>query len=363
MSHAYRAVGWNPQKKRYDLAILLGVLTYLGAFVGVGAALEPGATAESLMIRGAGTLALVLLHVILCIGPLCRFDTRFLPLLYNRRHLGVVMFVLALAHGGLATLLYHTASAVNPIVSVLAGGGGWSSLADFPFQPLGFAALLILALMATTSHDFWLAQLTPPVWKALHMLVYAAYALVIAHVALGVLAAEASPVLAGMLGVGVLTVGALHLAAATRESRTDARLQRATRPAGDAPGAPGLDATGSVTAGMVDVAALAELVEGEGHAALVAGERVAVFLHDGKVSAVSGVCQHQNGPLAEGRVIDGCITCPWHGYQYEPETGCSPPPFDERIPTFRVAVRGGRVFVASVPLPAGTRVEPARMPA
>jgi nitrite reductase/ring-hydroxylating ferredoxin subunit len=29
----------------------------------------------------------------------------------------------------------------------------------------------------------------------------------------------------------------------------------------------------------------------------------------------------QNGPLGEGRIVDGCITCPWHGYQYRPDTG------------------------------------------
>jgi hypothetical protein len=47
------------------------------------------------------------------------------------------------------------------------------------------AALLILLLMAATSHDFWLKNLTAPVWKRLHMLVYAAYALLLAHLLLG----------------------------------------------------------------------------------------------------------------------------------------------------------------------------------
>jgi len=49
--------------------------------------IHPNATAETLLIRGFGTARLLLLHVILCIGPLCRLDRRFLPLLYNRRHL------------------------------------------------------------------------------------------------------------------------------------------------------------------------------------------------------------------------------------------------------------------------------------
>lgn len=91
----------------------------------------------------------------------------------------------------------------------------------------------------------------------------------------------------------------------------------------------------------------------------VSGERVAVFRDDQRIMAVSNVCQHQNGPLGEGRIIDGMITCPWHGYQYLPENGCSPPPFTEKIPTFQVQIREGSIWVKSLPLPAGTAVEPA----
>ena len=89
---------------------------------------------------------------------------------------------------------------------------------------------------------------------------------------------------------------------------------------------------------------------------------MAIFKYDGKISAVSNACQHQNGPLGEGKIVDGCITCPWHGFQYAPETGASPPPFTEKIPTFRVKVADGRVLVDPTPNPAGTAVEPARIP-
>jgi len=91
------------------------------------------------------------------------------------------------------------------------------------------------------------------------------------------------------------------------------------------------------------------------------GERVAVFRYDGKISAVSNVCRHQNGPLGEGRIVDGCITCPWHGYQYLPESGASPPPFTEKVPTFRSRVVGEKVLVHPHAYPPGTPVEPARI--
>ena len=63
------------------------------------------------------------------------------------------------------------------------------------------------------------------------------------------------------------------------------------------------------------------------------GERIAVFRDGTQVGALSNLCAHQNGPLGEGRVIDGCVTCPWHGYQYRPEDGCSPPPGWRPTPT------------------------------
>src|SRR5690606_22288973 len=91
---------------------------------------------------------------------------------------------------------------------------------------------------------------------------------------------------------------------------------------------------------------------------MVGGERIAVFRHEGTLSCVSNVCAHQNGPLGEGTIVDGCITCPWHGYQYRPEDGQSPPPFTEKIPTFNLRVIEGRVQVDPRPNPAGTRVEP-----
>ncbi|MEM1206170.1 MAG: Rieske 2Fe-2S domain-containing protein [Acidobacteriota bacterium] len=341
MSVSYQAVGWNRQKRIYDLVLAGGIVLYLGVFVGLGATLHPDATAETLLIRGLGTLALLLLHVVLSIGPLCRLDPRFLPLLYNRRHLGVTMFVIAFAHGAFSLLQFHGFGDLNPLVNVLVGNDRYSSLSQFPFQPLGLGALGILFLMAATSHDFWLANLTAPVWKALHMLVYVAYALVLMHVVLGVLQYETHPILTVTLALGFLWVVGLHLVAARREAGADA------------------EAKGPAEDGFVDVGNVADIPENRARTLFLAGERVAIFRYDGKVSALSSVCKHQNGPLGEGKIVDGCVVCPWHGYQYRPHDGASPPPFTETVPTFRVRVQDGRVWVDPRPLPPGTEVPPA----
>jgi nitrite reductase/ring-hydroxylating ferredoxin subunit/uncharacterized membrane protein YtjA (UPF0391 family) len=34
------------------------------------------------------------------------------------------------------------------------------------------------------------------------------------------------------------------------------------------------------------------------------------------IHALNEVCAHAGGPLAEGRIIDGCIECPWHGSRF-----------------------------------------------
>lgn len=357
MSQSYRAVQWNPEKRRYDAVLGLAVLLAIAAFAATGALLFPNLTAETLVIRAVGTTSFLLLHVILAIGPLCRLDPRFLPLLYNRRHLGVCMAGLALFHGAFATFQFHALGDLHPLVSLLVSDPETTGdLSQLSFQPFGLAALLILLVMAASSHDFWLANLTAPVWKAIHMSVYAAYLLLVAHVVFGALQSETNPLLASILGCGMAILAVLHVAAARREAPHD--RERSRDPRGEL--AP--DPRGEPGGAFVFACEVDEIGEKRARIVSVGGERVAIFRHDGRLSAISNVCQHQNGPLGEGRIIDGCVTCPWHGYQYDPASGRAPAPFEERIATFDLRLEGRRVFVRSSPNAAGTRVEPVRIP-
>jgi nitrite reductase/ring-hydroxylating ferredoxin subunit len=112
----------------------------------------------------------------------------------------------------------------------------------------------------------------------------------------------------------------------------------------------------------LDAGAARELPEDRATALVVPGaERIAVIRHKDQFSAIHGVCAHQGGPLYEGKVIDGCLTCPWHGWQYRPEDGCAPPPFVERVVTYPIRLKDGRVLVDPRPLAAGTKVMPAKL--
>jgi nitrite reductase/ring-hydroxylating ferredoxin subunit len=343
MSVSYKGVGWNSFKKRYDLFLTVGVLVSLVSFIGVGIFLNPKATLEIQLIRSTAITAFLILHLILIIGPMARLDKRWLPLLYNRRHLGVTLFLLALIHAVLVILIYHGGADMNPIVSVFVTDSG-GRMGSFPFQVFGFVALLILFVMAATSHDFWLANLTAPIWKTLHMGVYVAYACLVVHVAFGILQAETHIGYVLIMCVGIALVVGLHLKAGWKQRCLDHEF-RSGKEKSD---------------GFVEVCRVDQLKENIPFGATICGERVAIIRYEGnKISAISGVCQHQNGPLAEGKFINGCLTCPWHGYQYVPASGSSPEPFTEKVPTFDVRVEDGGVFLNPKPNKAGSYVEPA----
>ncbi|NQV72539.1 ferric reductase-like transmembrane domain-containing protein [bacterium] len=337
MGHTYKAVGFNRQKYIYDGVVLGGIVLYLALFMGIGLSQFEHITAETLIIRALSTSAFVLLHVILSIGPLARIDNRFLPFLYNRRHLGVVMALLAVGHGIFSLFQFHMFGDLNPLASVLSTDGSfWNALSGsspFPFQPFGFAALVIIAVMAATSHDFWLSQFSAPVWKKLHMLVYLAYTLLIVHVAFGVGQESATywPLLFTSFGAGWLV--SIHIWAGVKSHRKDSESL-----AGDA-------------SEFINAGPLLDIEDGYAISLMISGETVALFRDGQTAYAVSGICQHQNGPLAEGRIIDGFITCPWHGYQYCPRSGKSPEPFSEHIPTFETHLEHGEVWIRSTVSP------------
>lgn len=344
MAHGYRAVQWTPFKKRYDLTLMFGIFVYLASFVVVAhLAFAPGQamTEVQILIRAFGTCAFGLLTLILTIGPLSRLSPRFLPLLYNRRHMGVACFLLALAHAMLAFVWYQGFSDVNPFLALLISNPRYTSLGGFPFELLGLVALVVLFVMAATSHDFWNTNLGPSLWKTLHMLVYAAFALLVAHVVLGVIQYERSPLYIVIIAVAFIAVAALQVTTGRREAKIDRE-----------PGSQSAD--GWLTVGKPEDIAdnRARIVVPKG------GERIAVFRYGNRISAVSNVCRHQGGPLGEGRIVDGCITCPWHGFQYLPDTGVSPPPYSERIATYRTKIVDGVVLVHVKAMKPGTPVPP-----
>jgi nitrite reductase/ring-hydroxylating ferredoxin subunit/DMSO/TMAO reductase YedYZ heme-binding membrane subunit len=340
MSVGFRAVQWNRTKLVYDGILLAAATLYMIVFAAISWQLFPPKNlpdAIDIGIRTFGTCAFLMLSVILSIGPLARLNPRFLPLLYNRRHFGVLMFVVTAVHVGFLLAWYIVQGNLPNLGGELTKWEDYGKFIGFPFKTLGIAAFLVLFVMAATSHDFWLMFLTPRIWKALHMAVYAAYALVVMHVALGSLQDEAQrPFIPLMLAGGFGTVSVLHLLAGWREWTIDK---------GSAPSSEGWITVGPLLS-IPDKAARIVVAPG--------GERIAIFRDGEQVGALTNVCAHQLGPLGEGRIINGLVTCPWHGYEYRLSDGCAPAPFTERLVTYRVRLNRGIVEVDPRPLVPGT---------
>ena len=59
----------------------------------------------------------------------------------------------------------------------------------------------------------------------------------------------------------------------------------------------------------------------EGRRVTIAGRRIAIFRTEDGLHAVSADCPHADGPLQDGLVADGCVTCPLHGWRFDLRDG------------------------------------------
>ncbi len=63
------------------------------------------------------------------------------------------------------------------------------------------------------------------------------------------------------------------------------------------------------------------VVEGALVASQVGATRILLTRVDGRLCALSNVCSHAGGPLAEGDLAQGVVRCPWHGSRFDVRTG------------------------------------------
>ncbi|MGB7242087.1 MAG: Rieske 2Fe-2S domain-containing protein [Sulfitobacter sp.] len=339
MSVKYVPVQWNLNKWKYDAVLVALVVVYILTFIRLGtpaAELTRPFDYAILRMRAFGTCAFFMLTAILCIGPLARLDTRFLPVLYNRRHFGVLTTAVAFTHAVYVLGWYFSFSPQPQLEALLTSNVSFAQILGFPIEALGIAALLILAILAATSHDFWLAFLSAPIWKALHLLIYPAYVFVVAHIALGYFQDAKNPAFGILFSGSALLVAGLHFLAWQKERQVKPTVTdwvKACKP--------------------TDIQ--------DKRAAIItlsANERVAIFRTGNSYSAVSNTCAHQGGPLGEGKIVFGCVTCPWHGFSYKARNGRSPAPFTEMIPTYNMKLEGGILYIDRQANQPGTDVEP-----
>jgi nitrite reductase/ring-hydroxylating ferredoxin subunit/uncharacterized membrane protein len=90
-----------------------------------------------------------------------------------------------------------------------------------------------------------------------------------------------------------------------------------------------------------------DLPEGESRYAEAGGVGVLVARVDGEIHAISNRCSHRGGPLDEGELEDGCVTCPLHGSIFRlADGGVVRGPAAYPQPSWRARVRDGAIEVA-----------------
>jgi len=81
------------------------------------------------------------------------------------------------------------------------------------------------------------------------------------------------------------------------------------------------------------------------HAEWIGKTEVMALLQGGEVKVFSAMCPHQGGPLAEGNIREGTVTCKWHGWCFKLSDGQSTSIPSLKLKAIPHKVEKGEVFI------------------
>ncbi|MBP6512765.1 MAG: NAD(P)H-dependent oxidoreductase [Bacteroidia bacterium] len=106
--------------------------------------------------------------------------------------------------------------------------------------------------------------------------------------------------------------------------------------------------------GHQKVCTLSELPNNSQKIVSLGNRKIALFHFNNKISAMANACLHKAGPLGLGVVsskYDGLyVTCPWHGWEYNIETGSAPPGFPDQQALYEVKLEGENILISEKPI-------------
>lgn len=123
-----------------------------------------------------------------------------------------------------------------------------------------------------------------------------------------------------------------------------------------------------MAANEVAVGALTDIADGDCRIFAIATVEVGVFRVGDRIIAYENICPHAGGPVCQGKIFNRVeelltsekkslglrfstrrnIVCPWHGYEFDIETGCHPGDRALKLKPVKVNVREGRIFITLV---------------
>jgi nitrite reductase (NADH) small subunit len=104
-------------------------------------------------------------------------------------------------------------------------------------------------------------------------------------------------------------------------------------------------ALAEVAGGFHRVGSLAELRANGRLIGEIDDESVLVFEVEGSLIATSGACPHAGGPICDGALSDGILSCPWHGYNFDLRTGSCEEDAGLTLERYEVRLCGDDVLV------------------
>lgn len=93
------------------------------------------------------------------------------------------------------------------------------------------------------------------------------------------------------------------------------------------------------------IAAASDLPPGARKCLEVAGRQITLLNVDGTLHALENNCPHRGGPVGEGEVERGVITCPWHGWSFDLATGQGTENRAAVIPVFPCRIEGSDLVI------------------
>lgn len=72
---------------------------------------------------------------------------------------------------------------------------------------------------------------------------------------------------------------------------------------------------------LIPLIAVNELPPGASAECVANGRIYAAFNVAGDYRVIDGICPHAGGPLGKGDMSGSVVTCPWHGWQFDVQSG------------------------------------------
>ena len=100
---------------------------------------------------------------------------------------------------------------------------------------------------------------------------------------------------------------------------------------------------------FVKVTSKNEIKSGKGKVVEVNGKNIAVMNDNGEFFAMDSACAHAQGPLSEGSLENGKVTCPWHAWEFDCKTGkCAEN--NAEVNVYEIKIEGEDILVNPEPV-------------